>query len=216
VPTESLPSPPPRRSPVSAAITLNVEDSVVRDALERALRAVDFVHDDGTLPSIAVTANPKLKSTLARYQLQKVRAIGIEINPGAPGTAFNMLEEIAHFIDHQALGTDGWGFASKNDASLGRLRTALLKSAPVRKLLKLAKGAKNSVGRRLREAAEIREIFARAYSQYIATKCGDPVLLAGLDSDRNSGFGDILHWNDAEFRGIMEAFDQLFAEKHWT
>jgi hypothetical protein len=210
-----LPTPPRRNAPVSVAIEVKVSDSALREEVNRALRAVDLVHDDGLLPKIPLQSNSSLKATLACYHFKGFRPIDIEINPRARGTAFNVLEEIAHFLDHQALGTDGAGFASVDHPELERWRTATSKSAPVKALLKTAKNAKGFLRKRLQEACTVREIFARSYSQYIASKGGDPVLFEALNAERKSLLGDILHWSDAEFEPILKAFDQLFAEMNW-
>jgi hypothetical protein len=210
-----LPKPPRRNSPLSAAVDLQIVEPELRQSVTRALRAVDVVHDDGELTKIPLRANPKLKSTLACYHYKGFRPLDIEINPHVGGTAFNVLEEIAHFLDHQALGSEGFGFASVDHPALDSWRGAALKSAPVRSLVQIAKKAKGFHRNRLQEACAFREIFARSYAQYVATKCNNPILLAALESDRNSGFGDILNWNDAEFEAILKVFDQLFAAKHW-
>lgn len=210
-----LPKPPPRDAPVSAAVQLKIVDPKLREAVLRALNAVDVVHDDGALSKIPLQSNPNLKNTLACYHFRGFRPLDIEIDPRGGGTAFNVLEEIARFLDHQALGTDGVGFASEHHPALEPWRSAALKSAPVKRLVKRAKAAKGFPRKRLHEACAVREIFARSYSQCIATKCRDPILLKALDNDRNSGFGDILFWNAAEFEAIMGTLDVLFADRNW-
>jgi hypothetical protein len=34
--------------------------------------------------------------------------------------------------------------------------------------------------------------------------------------NEREGAAGMMHWNDAEFQTIMKAFDQLFADQHWT
>ena len=208
--------PSSRNAPVSGAIDVQVDDpKLLREAVIRALRAVDAVHDDLISIKVPLKANPHLRRTLACYHFRGFQPIDIEINSRKPGTAFNVLEEIAHFLDHQALGTAGDGFASAFHAALEPWRVAAGKSPPVRSLRRAAKRARGFHESRLQEACAVHEVFARS-AQYIAVKSQDPILLAGLEADRNSGFGDILHWNDAEFQVIMKAFDQLFADQNWT
>jgi hypothetical protein len=204
-----------RRSPVSAAVAVEIADAKLREAVMRALLAVDAVHDDGDLPTISLKSNSRRKSaTLACYLLKGTSSLAIEINPKSKGTSFNVLEEIAHFLDHQVLGSGGVGFASKDAPELDAWRKAALGSSPVKALARHAKG-NGKINKYLRAAGAPHEIFARSYSQYIAVKSEDPVLAAGLEKDRAAPFGDILHWNDEQFECILEAFDQLFVTKKW-
>jgi hypothetical protein len=60
-------------------------------------------------------------------------------------------------------------------------------------------------------------LFARSYVQYIATKSGEPDLLAGLNVDRKA-LGELHYptqWDDADFVPIMAAFDELFKGLGW-
>lgn len=77
---------------------------------------------------------------------------------------------------------------------------------------------KHSIGRYLREP---KEVFARAYSQYIAVKTQHPALLAGLARDRGDGqvesksYRKIHQWQDDEFAPIAREFDAMFEKLGW-
>jgi hypothetical protein len=61
------------------------------------------------------------------------------------------------------------------------------------------------------------EAYARAYSQYIATKSQDPTMLRELANMRTSDAkaGIERQWDEADFRPILQAFDKLFASLGW-
>lgn len=200
--------PPPRKSPASQAFHLLISgpDAV---NVRRALAAIDFVHDDGALPVIPLESAPRLRSAVGEYIMRGSRAISIRLKP-VPGSAFNLLEEIGHFLDHQALGTDGFGFASAKSSDFAAWRKAAMPKKRLRELSKVSK-----LRTSMRDVARTHEIFARSYSQYIATKSADPVLLSGLRADRGSLFGSTLYWSDEEFRPILKAMDDLFHKKGW-
>ena len=63
------------------------------------------------------------------------------------------------------------------------------------------------------EAQKDTEIFARAYTQYIAQKSQDPTLLANLKAERGRFIKR--YWSDENFRPVAKAFDALFDSKGW-
>ena len=72
----------------------------------------------------------------------------------------------------------------------------------------------------VRDAAEAQkgyEIWARAYSQYIAQRSRNPVLLAGLNDRRANVDFDFLkmYWSDKNFQPVAKAFNALFRAKGW-
>jgi hypothetical protein len=60
------------------------------------------------------------------------------------------------------------------------------------------------------------ELWARSYSQYIATRSGDPDLLKGIDMQRDPGrlYKDF-HWSDEDFAPIAAAIDAMFKKLGW-
>lgn len=61
------------------------------------------------------------------------------------------------------------------------------------------------------------ETFARAYSQYVAVKTGNPEMLAELRELQTTAAqtGVPTQWTDADFKPIADAFDRLFAAQGW-
>ncbi len=69
----------------------------------------------------------------------------------------------------------------------------------------------------VKDAQQDHQIFARAYSQHIATQSQHPELLRGLKADRDSQFGKFahLHWSDESFKPVGQKFETLFKAKGW-
>ena len=47
--------------------------------------------------------------------------------------------------------------------------------------------------------------------QYVATKSGNPDLMAGLTEDKALKYGTIRQWSDASFGPVSREFEALFA-----
>lgn len=58
-----------------------------------------------------------------------------------------------------------------------------------------------------------REMFARAYAQYIALRSGDEVMLDQI-LRRKADFPGT-QWDDADFGPVAKAFDELFTARRW-
>lgn len=62
------------------------------------------------------------------------------------------------------------------------------------------------------------ETFARAYSQYVAVKSGEPAMmleLLGFQSDMKAGKTPPIQWQASDFKPIEDAFDRLFLALGW-
>jgi hypothetical protein len=58
-----------------------------------------------------------------------------------------------------------------------------------------------------------REMFARAFHQYVTVRSGNPILRQHMDNTRNNDFLGFQYWQDDEFEPIAALFDRLFAER---
>src|SRR5262245_55706975 len=57
------------------------------------------------------------------------------------------------------------------------------------------------------------EVWARAYSQFIAERSGDPLLLEQLNTALNTGTGR--QWTTDDFKPIGAAIETLFKKLKW-
>lgn len=66
-----------------------------------------------------------------------------------------------------------------------------------------------------RDRASLHEAFGRAYSEFIAIRSRDPLLLAQLAADSRTLFGRAFYWPEAEFGPIMAEIETVFATRRW-
>lgn len=205
IPPVSQPVPPVRQAPVSRALDVRTTGPQ-KPQIETALRAIDQVHDDGDLPQIAIIG--RSGNSLGIYQFtHSGSAVQIGIgNYAEKWPGLTTAHEVGHFLDHQVLGIRG-KFASVESPDLAPFRQAVTASKSYQELTNIGVGLRG-------EFLKPYELWARAYAQYIATKSGDPLLVAQLQKIR-SGPQPWRQWSDEDFKPISSAIDDLFKKKGW-
>ena len=175
-----------------------------------------------------------------------IRFAGMELNLGAMQGALvrrvpmteventvhaTTIHEIGHILDLTGIGAPGrFATASVDDrgndipntanAEVAGLVSAIERS---RGIAQIRESMNNSPNPQLREYGEYllstRETFARAYTQYIATKTNDARLLNYLQTPSNNISGRAYgssHWESEEFNStILPEFDRIFQAKGW-
>lgn len=217
----------PAGQPISAHIAVS-QSPQWRSARE-ALTIIDSVHGDGMLPQIEVVIGTDGPGSYV-YSGRDGRPLRIELKPvGGPNPQLTFVQEIGHFLDHQALGTRN-KFASAN-GEIATLMAAIGTSDAIRRLAQ-RRGKRTALvetrpGRRQRETVAQRTVayllapeeqFGRAYAQYIAMCSGDVTMLQQVDRIRSNPFRQGIYyeyWSDADFTPVGEAFDALFREQGW-
>ena len=206
------------QKPVSQALQIKAKGEV-KKATVRALQLIDQTHDDGTLPQIPVVGHAS-KGANGTYWHSVPGKIGVPDRIGMSGKAPNklmtMTHELGHFIDHQAIDVAGV-FASQDSPLLEAWRNAVAKTTPIKALEALLQTAKNPKRiTMLKYFLRGREIWARAYAQYIAIRTGDAEILAELAAIRGvPNYGEYVTWTDEEFAPIAKEIDQVFKGKGW-
>lgn len=208
-------------TPVSNALDLSaLKNAEVKNQVNIALSAVDKVHGDGQLKKI-----PVINSTAKRYY-GMFRAWGrldgahnISIAAIGDHKALTFIHETGHFIDHGGFGRL-WG-ASGYDGFAKDLMLALRKSDWFSNLYQRAESLAQAVAdgvfrfdrKYINYLASSKELFARAYAQFIAIESGDPILLAQLKKLQDAKFPT--QWSDEDFKPIAEEFRKLFRQQGW-
>ncbi|MBP5163610.1 MAG: hypothetical protein ILP16_11635 [Spirochaetales bacterium] len=189
------------KTPVSKGIT---STDKYKDQVEIALKAIDKVHGDGSLPGASVKGSSNLKATTRGKYLPRTRDILVNAYNNTP--AITILHEIGHYIDENGIKKvdDSVKMASEAGTEKMQALIGVLKESDSVKLGDYLYGGTYF--------ASNREMFARAYAQYIALKSGDPVLLKQLEEVSSTGFDQ---WSQESFRPIAKAFDDLFEEEGW-
>ena len=216
--------------PVSAA--LQVEAGELTERITRAVSAIDRVHRDGQLPVIPVRREV-LTGRHGQFSFQQDGTPkGIEIDAWTRQVELTVVHEVGHFLD--LAGVDAGGqFASVNSPLLDGWRTAVKKSEAVQKLGRLRNPSVLTVPVGTPDGTVVeypvdkgyvgylmgtRELWARSYAQFVATRSGLPELLAQLEEQRRqpmTGIDYPTHWSDADFAPIAREMEALFRQKRW-
>lgn len=211
-------------------------------AVRTAMDAIDQVHaspasltdllEDGAQMTVKQTSGDQ---TLGVYRFVNSdgRPVEFGLSTGGPAEAqaFNMTHEFGHFFDHQDFGNAGtfstfsptdravwdefWDVIDGTDSiqHLARMRNP---SDVAYRTFEIEIDGRTVNFRppanHLRYLADRREIFARAYSQWIAHETQNPILRAGLDAMRGNPIDRALRsqWDDDEFEDVARAFRKLF------
>ncbi|MEL7169315.1 MAG: hypothetical protein AAGN64_08195 [Bacteroidota bacterium] len=213
-------------TPVSAA--LKAQSTKSRRTLTRVLDAVHDVHDDGVLPTIPYSIKPPRAGEIAAYasRSRRGRYQAVEIYQSSKHAdhqpELSLAHELGHFLDQQGLSPRGFrDYASESsDTLLDTWRTAIETSDAYKRVVAIeATGLDPVTGTAYRTAhAEYllrpRELFARSYAQYLATRSGNRQMREQLDEILGSA-EDFEHWTDDDFAPIADAFDHLFDQLLW-
>lgn len=222
----------PAGKPIAPALKFPSRGKL-RDAGRRALDAIAKVHGDGELPELPVEREPQPWKQHGGYYLsQDLKPRRITTTPSGDHPELTLVHEIGHFLDHQGVTgkvRDQYGFASSVDPRFEKLRTVIRESNASQELLRLSKLREVEIeladGRTIDypiDRGYIRylflphELWARAYSQYVALRSGDPTLKAQLDRLRRRGpLYYPVQWDDDDFEPIAKAIDELMVELGW-
>ncbi len=188
-----------------------------RSAIYEALSAADSVMGDGTSPWVGVVEAVLPKGKAGKYSAswaQKGPPPLIVLDPDKEDLAISFLHELGHWIDNWGLHEPGGGrvYASDHAAELEELIDALKKSRAARDILKsrsLSEGDKNYYLRP-------RELFARAYAQFIIEESGHPKLRKAMEDLRRGDLSRLEWWSKADFSVIRQLLRALFQTRNWT
>ncbi len=212
--TASPASIPVRVNPVSDGAKLGTTlTDIGKQAVQHALRQIDRVHDDGKLPPILIRRLPaKASHTKQGQYIHGGAAIELR-QQNARRPELTAVHEIGHWIDELAL--PGSGFSSGDSPALAEWRKAVLGTQAVRNLSDNPHYAAKPKHRKY--LLRPRELWARSYAQYVATKSNDPAMLAQIAAIRDGTSGSWVdsHWSDSDFGPVREAIDKLFATLKW-
>lgn len=217
-------TPQPAGTPVSGA--LKVSRSKKLDPTREALTAIDQVHGDGPLPEIPVGTSTARSRLGAYWSSSTGEAKKITINVNGDHIRMTTAHEIGHFLDHHGIGAPG-KWASERSDLLEVWRIAVKESQAYKTLLSVKPGPVTIVledgrqmsyyrdGKYLRYLQTTRELFARSYAQYVATRSGNAAMRAELDKLVRDQVDIPTQWGDDDFAPIAQAFDKLFAFLEW-
>jgi len=181
------------------------------------MAAVDSVHSDGVLPTIPVSS--KVKDNAygeLRFEINPAgeKAVSMGVDHHGPWPELTAVHETGHLLDLEAIGPKGKWASQTSHVEMGQVIAAIRSTQAVATLERrraAAVGARQQ--RYLRYVLSERELWARAYAQYIALRSKDQELARQLQKIRLSEAGR--HWDDADFAPVAAAIDNLFGALGW-
>lgn len=175
------------------------------------LKLVDSVHGDGKLPGVPLLASTA-RSWAGVYRFyrngtsKEIRLSNIGRHP-----ELTLAHEVGHYLDHQGMPGTGFTSSATSFEPMKKLMGAIDGSKTIQELKKLPPNRYRTY------YLDKNEEFARAYSQYILYKTGDPKLRKQLNEILESGntLYQLSQWSDDDFVPIAQAMDDLFGELGW-
>lgn len=215
-------TPPPRKSPASAKIT-GLEAHPESATLRAVLSVLDASHEDGGLKEVLLAATGGA-AEVGSYSYSGLTGepLLMTVSTASPWPELTLLHEIAHWIDQQIFGgRDGFGTETGKWQTMRKLLTTGETAGEIRRMIRSERS--RAGGRRdlypemirsLREMLPPSEMFARAYTQWIAVKSGHPrleMLLTTADAHR---FG-VHSLTDADFARFDKEITTQFTQRGW-
>jgi hypothetical protein len=227
IPSPSLVAVPvanPGANPVSQqtkAVSVSIDikaTGALKKSAETAISIIDKTHKDGKLDSIPLVQGNKssLGNSLGMLALRReangIKAVQIELRQYGSHPELTTIHEIGHFIDLDGIGSKG-EFASRS-GDLKDILEAIKNSKLYKGLRNLYSSAVTAHERKYyKYLLDHRELWARAYAQYIAEKSADPLLLKQVSNIIKDNPNR--QWAESDFEPIKKAIDELFTKLGW-
>jgi hypothetical protein len=188
--------------------------------LRSALYLIDTIHSvgDRRIPRIAIVeTNDRRALGNLVYHPGTGEPLCLEISRRNEQAELSLLHEIGHFLEFAAIPGANFGHRDWNsDPFLGRMLDAANASACVSHLRTAVQGMTDPLQiRAFGYYLDPKEIWSRAYAQFIAARSQDPVLMGFLDRRRSPNIPDPIQWKDSDFGPMTAAIESVFAELGW-
>ncbi len=202
------------------------KDNNLKVSVRSALQSIDKVLSipKEKLPGIPIEETSdrvRLGGTVINTNTNQVVRFSISKKGDHP--ELTMAHEFGHYIDREGIGTPG-GWSSKLDEIPG-WREAITNSQAYKDLQKLKQIGNVDVNgnivkidkEHVNYLLSDHELFARSFSQYIATKSGDTMMLKQVVviRSRSAENYSARQWNDADFAPISKMYDDYFKSIGW-
>lgn len=198
----ALQIPTVRSAPVSAAF--GTVDQTIKPVVETALQNIDAVHDDGTMQTSVVAAEP---GTTGGYGIRTYR---ISVGENSKVQLSQFTHEAGHKLDYEALRA-----ARRADPQTEKLWKSVLRTIGGTDAVKELK--KNKSPYVTRYLLDKDELWARAYDQWIAEETGHTGHLAQIALRRSGTIGYLKdsQWETADFAKVKRSIRKLFTHLNY-
>lgn len=139
-----------------------------------------------------------------------------------------LIHEVGHYLDHTAVGetkdfmgsSPTVGLSNRRERSLpvfNDFLSTVEKTPTMQRIIKKSKEAKRQEEKDYNAYLMTRsEIFARAFTQYVANKSGSGALQAQFKAEQTKRNAKNMYWSDAEFKKLEPVMDKMFKEMGWN
>lgn len=189
--------------------------------LQKVLEVIDSVHAPKNLKALLVVMDGSIQGG----QFQACSATGpydIYLNPSGSHPELSFLHEIGHFLEWQAIPKAEFGPRRfSNDLLFAPWLQVVRESETIQRHFELRDHhpEESLIYQASSYLLDEAELWARAYSQYIALKKQVPIILEQIAAENKVLTGNIPlkpYWRTADFRTIQIAMDAIFQELEWS
>lgn len=203
----------------------------IKTPVNEALAAIDRVHGDGVLDDIPFkkSASTNHNATFQSDTLGRARQITLTGMGMKKAPEVSIAHEMGHYLDLYSVGRKGSWNSLQKDSPISRIVDVARESDAMKKIQQLIDdGFHEMGGKKIVHSPKIKshlsylnnpkEIWARAYAQFIAEKGGSEKMLAGLESIIKK---DIerewlwYQWQTEDFKSISEAIEKMMIDEGW-
>lgn len=200
------PPAPPAKGPAGPRVSshVRVASPASRAKAQRILGLIDSVHGDGTLSPTEIHFLPGGNGFW--------RPGKIKVGKAAPHWAVQQVHEIGHWLDYQGL-SPGKLIPASRTLVLEDVMKAIRASDSYSKLMAQPMRARDKV-----YLLKPQELWARAYSQYIAEETGDQEMLDQIAlwrSGKAAGRNPHGQWDSLDFAPIRAEISKLMRKSGW-
>lgn len=193
---------------LSEKSVIDVGDAALRREVNRAIDAIAKVHSVSRMPNVVIR-DQLMEDGYGEFN---PNTNIVNLDPRASYQQVATIHELAHMLEHHALPPD----------SLDTWFEAVQDSPSYRSLFGLRVGDVVRVGDldieveggMLGYLANYREVWARSYTQYIATKTQSERLLEQIKEIQSTEI-PMQYWDKEEFEPIMNEIEKLFGGLGW-
>lgn len=193
------------RVPASEAASIAPGPDLAVDVTAVATRASRSLDSVVSLPEpIKVVPLPDADTATARLLSSGEIAVG----PGA--TENDVIHEVGHYIDSRLLGTG----IDSSGANIPDSLYQLMKNSPTMQAVRADEFRVLEGDAQMRNYfLQGREMFARAFDQYVAERSGDPELLARIERVLDDPLLSFQYWPHDEFEPIRAEITRILRER---
>lgn len=203
-------------------------DNAIKKKAKAALSEIDKVHGDGDLIDIPINKMVGQSAQAMFTSSIKGDPLYIKISTTAIDPEFSMVHEMGHYLDLHAMGKRGRFESAIHGSPVNDVVKAAQETDSIKGIQKLLdQGFMEYKGKQIPLSPTItkhfeylvspEEIWARAYSQFIAKRSQSGVMLKSVQARIASGekYGITYQWVDNDFLSLEKAIEDLMLKNGW-